>query len=226
LRKAPRNPFNGRATYRSTVLFARSLLGGTVCFAVLGRPAGQPLLTAAPDQDSPDLGPQAGAPSNSAAHSFVGATAWQEKFRRPYVMLLGLTYSDYVFTGFSMKMLFAGALTALTAAAAAAQNPRIANDVLPYCKLAPKQAAAKGTTSANAYGYCLGAIDGLVMGAWQKPNSGDPACFDVPEKAFIERETLKVVLGYADRHQGELTQAFVQVAARALREAWPCKTSL
>lgn len=188
------------------------LLGRTVSFAVVecmykGRPV-----------------------SNDAAKvrpiAFVGETAWQEKFRRPHVMLLGLTYSDYVFTGFSMKMLFAGALTALTAAAAAAQNPRIANDVLPYCKLAPKQAAAKGTTSANAYGYCLGAIDGLVMGAWQKPNSGDPACFDVPEKAFIERETLKVVLGYADRHQGELTQAFVQVAARALREAWPCKTSL
>src|SRR5215475_1331915 len=161
-----------------------------------------------------------------APHSFCGRDGLAGKVSTSSCDAARLDPFRLVFTGFSMKMLFAGALTALTAAAAAAQNPRIANDVLPYCKLAPKQAAAKGTTSANAYGYCLGAIDGLVMGAWQKPNSGDPACFDVPEKAFIERETLKVVLGYADRHPGELTQTFVQVAARALREAWPCKTAL
>jgi len=125
-----------------------------------------------------------------------------------------------------MKMRVVGAFTTLMVTAAAAQNPRIANDVLPYCKLAPKQAAANGTTSANAYGYCLGAIDGLVMGAWQKHNSEDPGCFDVPEKAFLERETLKVVLGYADKHPGELTQPFVRVAGRALHEAWPCKAAL
>jgi Rap1a immunity proteins len=124
-----------------------------------------------------------------------------------------------------MKMLVVGALAALTVATAAAPSPRIGNDVVPYCKLAPKEAAANGT-SANAYAYCLGAIDGLVMGAWQKRNFEDPGCFDVPEKAFIERETLKVVLGYADRHPGELTQPFVRVAGRALREAWPCKTTL
>jgi len=36
--------------------------------------------------------------SNDAAKvrpiAFVGETAWQEKFRRPHVMLLGLTHSD------------------------------------------------------------------------------------------------------------------------------------
>jgi len=121
-------------------------------------------------------------------------------------------------------LLLAGAVTALTVTTAAAQNPRSANDVMPYCKLAPKAASA-ADTSANAYGYCLGAIDGLVMGAWKKPNFEDPGCFDVPEKAFIERETLKVVLGYADRHPEELTQPFVRVAARAFREAWPCRTA-
>jgi len=124
-----------------------------------------------------------------------------------------------------MKMLAVGALTALTVATAAAQSPRIGNDVVPYCKLAPKVAAANAI-SANAYAYCLGAIDGLVMGAWQKHDFEDPGCFDVPEKAFLERETLKVVLGYADKHTGELTQPIVRVAGRALHEAWPCKAAL
>jgi hypothetical protein len=54
----------------------------------------------------------------------------------------------------------------------------------------------------------------------------NPGCFDVPEQVFIERETRKVVITYADNHPGELTQPFVQVAARALREAWPCKATL
>jgi hypothetical protein len=121
-----------------------------------------------------------------------------------------------------MKMMFAGALVGLTITAAAAQNAKTAKDVLPYCKLAPKEAALAEST-AREFGYCLGAIDGVVVGAWRRRDSIDPGCFDVPEKAFIERETLNVVITYADRHPEELTQPFVQVAARALREAWPCK---
>jgi Rap1a immunity proteins len=121
-----------------------------------------------------------------------------------------------------MKMMFAGALTALTVAAAAAQNAKSANDVLSHCKLAPKEAAAV-ETSAREFGYCLGVIDGVVVGAWRRRDSKDPGCFDVPEKAFIERETLAVVIRYADRHPAELTQPFVQIVTRALLEAWPCK---
>jgi hypothetical protein len=127
--------------------------------------------------------------------------------------------------GVFMKMALVGALAALGVTTAAAQNTKRANDVLSYCKLAPKEATAV-ETSAREFGYCLGAIDGVVVSAWRKRNSKDPECFDVPEKAFIERETLKVVIGYADRHPEELTQPFVQVAARALREAWPCKLAL
>src|SRR5260370_8942697 len=124
-----------------------------------------------------------------------------------------------------MKMLFVGALAALTAATAAAQGTKNEKDVLSYCKLAPKEAA--GTeTSAREYGYCLGAIDGVVVSGWRRRNLTDSGCFDVREKAFIERETLKVVITYADKHPGELTQPFVQVAARALLEEWPCKTAL
>jgi len=124
-----------------------------------------------------------------------------------------------------MKMLFLGALTALTVTTAAAQGTKSANDVLSYCKLAPKAAAAT-EVGAREFGYCLGAIDGVVVGGWRRLNLSDPGCFDVPERAFIERETLKVVIMYADRHPGELTQPFVQVASRALREAWPCKAAL
>ena len=40
-----------------------------------------------------------------------------------------------------MKMLVVGAVTALTLATAAART-KIANDVLPYCKLAPEAAMA------------------------------------------------------------------------------------
>jgi len=123
-----------------------------------------------------------------------------------------------------MKMLIASALAALTVMTATAQGTRSANDVLPYCKLAPKAAAA-AETSAREYGYCLGAIDGVVVSGWRRPRE-DPGCFDVPEQAFIQRETLKVVIAYADMHPTELTQPFVQVAARALREAWPCKAAL
>jgi Ssp1 endopeptidase immunity protein Rap1a len=122
------------------------------------------------------------------------------------------------------KMLFLVALTATTVTTAAAQGTRNANDVLSYCKLAPKAAAAT-ETSAREYGFCLGAIDGAVMGGWRRKFS-DPGCFDVPEQAFIQRETLKVVITYADRHPEELKQPFAQVAVRALREAWPCKTAL
>jgi hypothetical protein len=125
---------------------------------------------------------------------------------------------------FYMKMLFAGALMALTITTAAAQGTKSANDVLFYCKLTPKAAAAS-ETSAREYGYCLGAIDGVAMGGWRRTSS-DPGCFNVPEEAFIQRETLKVVIMYADRHPEELTQPFVQVALRALREAWPCKAAL
>jgi hypothetical protein len=115
-----------------------------------------------------------------------------------------------------------GALTALTFTTAGAQNTKSANDVLAYCKLAPKEAAAT-EASTREYGFCLGAIDGVVVSGWRRLNSRDPGCFDVPQQAFMERETLKVVITYADRHPGELTQPFVQLAARALREAWPCK---
>jgi Rap1a immunity proteins len=152
------------------------------------------------------------------------ATRLPGKFRHPYVLLLGLTYCDHVLTGVFMKMLVVGALATLTVTMAAAQGTKSANDVLSYCKLAPKAAAAN-ETSAREYGYCLGAIDGVALGGWRR-NFGDPGCFDVPEQAFIQRGTLKVVIMYADRHPGELTQPFVQVAVRALREAWPCKAAL
>ncbi|SRR5258708_37569691 len=89
-----------------------------------------------------------------------------------------------------MKMLVVGALTALTVATAAAQGTKSANDVLSYCKLAPKAAAAT-ETGAREYGFCLGAIDGAVLGGWRR-NVSDPGCFDVPEQAFIQQETLKV----------------------------------
>jgi hypothetical protein len=125
-----------------------------------------------------------------------------------------------------MKVLFAGALAALTVTMAAAQGTKSANDVLSYCKLAPKEALTV-ESSAREFGYCLGALDGLVVGRWRRLKEpgylSDPGCFDVPEQAFIQREPLKVVIMYADRHPGELTQPFVQVAGRALREAWPCK---
>jgi hypothetical protein len=147
------------------------------------------------------------------------------------MLLLGLLYCDHVLTGILMKILVVGALTALTMATAAAQSPRIAKDVLPHCKLAPKEAAATETSS-NAYSYCLGAITGIVMGTWRRIKSGDPVylsgpgCFDVPEQAFIELETLKVIIMYADSHTSELTEPFTRVAARALREAWPCRAVL
>lgn len=130
-----------------------------------------------------------------------------------------------------MKMLIVGALTALTMVTAAAQGARSTKDVLPYCKLAPKEAAAT-EASANAYSYCLGAITGVVMGTWRRIKSGDPVylsgpgCFDVPEQAFIELETLKVIITYADAHPLELAEPFARVAARALREAWPCRAVL
>ncbi len=127
-----------------------------------------------------------------------------------------------------MKASIFGGLLALTITAAAAQDNKSANDVLRYCKLSPREALIIDT-SAREFGYCLGALDGLVVGRWRRRNSEgpryleDPACFDVSDQAFIQRETLKVVITFADRHPEELTQPFVQVAARALREAWPCK---
>jgi hypothetical protein len=125
-----------------------------------------------------------------------------------------------------MKAIICGAVTALTITTAAAQDAKSANDVLRYCKLSPREALTIDT-SAREFGYCLGALDGLVVGRWRRLREpgylSDPGCFDVPDQAFIERETLKVVISYADRHPGELTQPFVQIAARALREVWPCK---
>jgi Rap1a immunity proteins len=147
------------------------------------------------------------------------------------MLLLGLVYCDHVLTGIFMKMFVVSAMTSVTMATAAAQGSTIAKDVLPYCKLAPKEAAAT-ETSANAYSYCLGAISGIVMGTWRRIRSGDPVyltgpgCFDVPAQAFIELETLKVIIMYADAHPLELTEPFARVAARALREAWPCRAVL
>jgi hypothetical protein len=75
-----------------------------------------------------------------------------------------------------MKMLVVGALTVLTIATPAAQGTRIAKDVLPYCKLAPKEAAAT-ETSANAYHYCLRAITRIVMSTWRRIKFRRPCVF-------------------------------------------------
>jgi hypothetical protein len=70
------------------------------------------------------------------------------------------------------------------------------------------------------------------MRRWRRIKSEDPVylagpgCFDVPEQAFIGLETLRVRIMYADAHPSELTKSFSRVAARALREAWPCRAVL
>jgi Rap1a immunity proteins len=124
-----------------------------------------------------------------------------------------------------MKMLFVGALTALTVATASAQDAKSANDVLPYCKLSSEKTLNSDSHARYLSGWCRGAIKGLIAGARRTPNFKPFLCLDVPKKALAEGQPLKVVVTYADRHPGELTQPFVQVAARALHEAWPCSAA-
>jgi hypothetical protein len=169
-------------------------------------------------------------PDAQAAGLAASSTASPAGARVRHRYLLLLSWYNYVLTGVFMKMLIAGALTALTVTTAGAQGTKSANDVLSLCKLAPKAAALTDDVSVRDYAYCLGALDGLVMSGWRRLREpgylSNPACFDVPEQAFLERETRRVVITYADRHPNELTQPFTQVAARALREAWPCKAVL
>jgi hypothetical protein len=136
----------------------------------------------------------------------------------------------------AMRAIGCGTLALLTVTTANAQTSKSANDVLRDCKRNPSEVLVVDDNSSREFFYCMGAIDGLVVGRWKRLASArtagtsegsryleDPLCFDVPDKAFIERETLKVIIRYADSHPVELTEPFVQVAARALREAWPCK---
>jgi hypothetical protein len=99
----------------------------------------------------------------------------------------------------AMRAIGCGTLALLTVTTANAQTSKSANDVLRDCKRNPSEVLVVDDNSSREFFYCMGAIDGLVVGRWKRLASArtagtsegsryleDPLCFDVPDKAFIE----------------------------------------
>jgi hypothetical protein len=64
----------------------------------------------------------------------------------------------------AMSAIICGTLALLTVTTANAQNNKSANDVLRNCKRSPSEVLAVDDNSSREFFYCMGVIDGLVVG--------------------------------------------------------------
>jgi hypothetical protein len=123
-----------------------------------------------------------------------------------------------------LKVIIRGILTAilLTTAAAAEEEVESASFMLPYCKIAPAQAANKAFLVGRCAGLVQGIADALGL---MKDASGErlnPLCLDRP-KGTTTDQAVKVVVKYGDTHPEQSHAPFTVIAALALIDAWPCK---
>jgi Rap1a immunity proteins len=123
-----------------------------------------------------------------------------------------------------LKVIFRGILMAsmITTAALAEEESESASFLLPYCKVAPAQAANK----AFLVGRCVGLVQGIADAlGLMKDASGEklnPLCVDRPKGTSTD-QAVKVVVKYGDAHPEQSHAPFTVIAALALTEAWPCK---
>jgi hypothetical protein len=123
-----------------------------------------------------------------------------------------------------LKVIFRGILAAMmiTTAAVAEEEVETASFLLPYCKIAPAQAANKAFLVGRCYGLVQGIADALGL---MKDASGErlnPLCAEKP-KGTTTDQAVKVVVKYGDAHPDQAHAPFTVIAALALTEAWPCK---
>jgi hypothetical protein len=120
--------------------------------------------------------------------------------------------------------IFPGVLAAamIATAAVAEEDVESASFLLPYCKIAPAQAANKAFLVGRCYGLVQGIADALGL---MKEASGErlnPLCAEKP-KGTTTDQAVKVVVKYGDAHPDQAHAPFTVIAALALTEAWPCK---
>jgi hypothetical protein len=123
-----------------------------------------------------------------------------------------------------LKVIFRGILAAMmiTTAAVAEEEVETASFLLPYCKIAPAQAANKAFLVGRCYGLVQGIADALGL---MKDASGErlnPLCAEKPRGTTTD-QAVKVVVKYGDAHPDQAHAPFTVIAALALTEAWPCK---
>jgi Rap1a immunity proteins len=123
-----------------------------------------------------------------------------------------------------LKFMVRGIMAAMmiTTAAVAEEEVENAGFLLPYCKVAPAQAASK----AFLVGRCVGLVQGIADAlGLLKDASGErlnPLCVERPKGTSTD-QAVKVVVKYGDAHPEQSHAPFTVVAALALTEAWPCK---
>jgi hypothetical protein len=116
-----------------------------------------------------------------------------------------------------MKAIITTALMALTVSTASAEPDYFsANYVLPGCK---KNVAEGGRSTADEYshimGFCLGVIYALGPRVWA-------GCVNAPNGLTLQQEA-RVVVRYIEARPERMHELFMNLAAEALLNAWPCK---
>jgi hypothetical protein len=123
-----------------------------------------------------------------------------------------------------LKVMVWGILTAMmiTTAAVAEEDGESAGFMLPYCKIAPAQAANKAFLVGRCSGMVQGIADALGL---MKDASGErlnPLCAEKP-KGTTTDQAVKAVVRYGDAHPEQAHAPFTVITVLALTEAWPCK---
>jgi hypothetical protein len=112
----------------------------------------------------------------------------------------------------------------IATAAVAQEDTESASFMLPYCKLAPAQAAGKAFLAGRCAGLVQGIADTLAL--VKEANSASdklmPLCVDRPKGANTD-QAIKLVVKYGDAHPEQIHAPFTVVATLALIEAWPCR---
>jgi Rap1a immunity proteins len=123
-----------------------------------------------------------------------------------------------------LKVIVGGILSAMMIATAtvAEEEGESASFLLPYCKIAPAQAANK----AFLVGRCVGLVQGIADAlGLMKDASGDklnPLCMDRPKGTSTD-QAVNVVVRYGEAHPDQSHAPLTVVTALALTDAWPCR---
>ena len=114
-------------------------------------------------------------------------------------------------------------LTAMVAAASAAEEDSSANALLPYCRLASSQPGNQAYLAGRCVGLVQGVADTLsLMKQADAQNNIVQLCIDRPKSAGTG-QAVEAVVKYGDAHPDQTRAPLTVFAALALTEAWACR---
>jgi hypothetical protein len=123
-----------------------------------------------------------------------------------------------------LKVIVGGILSAMMVAAVAVAEEEgdSASILLPYCKIAPAQAANKAFLVGRCIGMVQGIADALSLMTDASGDKLNPLCLDRPKGTSAD-QAVKVVVKYGEAHPDQSHAPLTVIAALALTDAWPCK---